>query len=165
MREIFHRTSIRQYEERPVEPEKIEQMLRAAMAAPSTANQQPWHFYVVTNRETLFELAQVSPYAWPAAKAPVVIVSAWQSEGCRFPHWAQIDLAIATEHLWLAADALGLGGVWLGIAPEEDRMAKTADILGLPEGRQAFALFAFGYAAELRRQEDRFKAERIHYIR
>lgn len=164
MREIFHRTSVRKYIDQAVEPEKIREMLRAAMAAPSATNQQPWHFYVVTNREKLNALARISPYAWPAAKAPVAIVSAYQIAGCPWPQGVQIDLAIATEHLWLAADALGLGGVWLGVAPEEERMQKTEALLGMPPEHRAFAIFAFGYPAETRRQEDRFREERIHHI-
>ena len=63
MNEIFSRASVRQFEPRPVEQEKVEQLLRAAMAAPSARNQQPWEFYAVTNRETLDALAACSLYA------------------------------------------------------------------------------------------------------
>ena len=63
MKEIFHRVSVRKFEDRAVESDKVEQILRAAMAAPSAGNQQPWDFYVVTSREKLHALAQVSPYA------------------------------------------------------------------------------------------------------
>ena len=69
MKEIFHRVSVRRFEDRPVEAEKVEQVLRAAMAAPSAGNQQPWDFYVVTAKEKLQALAQVSPYAGCAAHA------------------------------------------------------------------------------------------------
>ena len=70
MKEIFHRVSVRKFEDRAVESDKVEQILRAAMAAPSAGNQQPWDFYVVTSREKLHALAQVSPYAGCAANAP-----------------------------------------------------------------------------------------------
>ena len=63
MKEIFERVSIRRYEERPVEGEKLEALLRAAMAAPSAGNQQPWEFYVIRDREVLEKLSKVSPYA------------------------------------------------------------------------------------------------------
>ena len=61
MDSIFHRVSIRKFQDKPVEPEKIEKLLRAAMAAPSAGNQQPWEFYVVTNRDLIQKLAATSP--------------------------------------------------------------------------------------------------------
>ena len=165
MNEIFTRVSIRKYEDRPVEPEKIEALLRAAMAAPSTGNQQPWEFYVVTDRATIEQLSKVHQYAGAAAGAPVVIVPCYMTEDIWVPEWAQIDLAIATENLWLEATSQGLGGVWMGIAPQEDRIEAVDKILGLPENLHAFALFPCGYPAENRKQEDRYKPERVHYIR
>ena len=164
MKEIFHRVSVRKFEDRPVEADKVEQVLRAAMAAPSAGNQQPWDFYVVTSQEKLQALAKVSPYAGCAAHAPMAIVTAYHEDGCRFSQYAQIDMAIAMENMWLAAQSLGLGGVWLGVAPEEDRMAMVEKILSIVPGQRAFAIFPMGYPAEEKAQQDRFKAERIHYI-
>ena len=164
MKEIFHRVSVRKFEDRPVEADKVEQVLRAAMAAPSAGNQQPWDFYVVTSQEKLQALAKVSPYAGCAAHAPMAIVNAYHEDGCRFPQYAQIDMAIAMENMWLAAQSLGLGGVWLGVAPEEDRMVMVEEILSIAPGQRAFAIFPMGYPAEEKAQQDRFKAERIHYI-
>ena len=163
MDQIYHRVSIRKYQDRPVEPEKIEAILRAAMQAPSAANQQPWEFYVVTDREKLAALSQVSPYAKMTAAAPVAIVSVYRKE-CLLPAYAEIDLSIAMENLWLETDAQGLGGVWLGIAPLEDRMEAVEKILALPENVRAFAIFPFGYPAEERRQQNRFDTSRIHYV-
>ena len=162
MSSLFHRISVRRFENRPVEREKTEAMLRAAMQAPSTANQQPWEFYVVTDRKTLRRLSAVTPFAGPAAEAPSLIVSAYRTD-CHLPDWAQIDLAIAMENLWLAADELGLGGVWLGIAPLEERMKAVEELLGMPENLRAFALFPYGYHAEARPQPDRFDPARIHW--
>ena len=163
MNEIFHRVSIRKYEDRDVEPEKIEAILRAAMAAPSATNQQPWEFYVIRNREIITKLADSSPYGKCAKDAPVVIVSAYRTE-CNMPGMAPIDLAIAMENLWLETDAQGLGGVWLGTAPMEDRMKEVEEIVGIPAGLRAFAVFPLGYPAESRTQQDRFDASRIHEI-
>ena len=165
MKEIFHRVSVRKFEDRAVESDKVEEVLRAAMAAPSAGNQQPWDFYVVTSRDKLHALAKVSPYAGCAADAPLAIVAAYRQEGCRFPQYAQIDLAIAMQNLWLAVDSLGLGGVWLGVAPDEDRMEKVEKILPVTAGQRAFAIFPLGYPAEKKTQQDRFNAERIHYVK
>ena len=163
MKEIFERVSIRKYTDRAVEDEKILAILRAAMAAPSAGNQQPWEFYVVRDRSKLEELSRVSPYAGCAKAAPVAIVSAYR-EKLWAPAYAQIDMSIAMENLWLTCREQGLGGVWLGIAPVEDRMRAVEDIVGIPEGLRAFAIFPLGYPAEERKQQDRFDENRIHYV-
>ena len=160
---IYHRISVRKYESRPVEQEKTETILRAAMQAPSAGNQQPWEFFVVTDPAKLEALSKVSPYAGCTKDAPAAIVSAYRKE-CPMPEYTQIDLSIAMENLWLETDAQGLGGVWLGIAPLENRMAEVEKILGIPDSLHAFAIFPYGYPAEARVQEDRFDAGRIHCI-
>ena len=163
MNNIYTRVSIRKYQDRPVEKEKIEAILRAAMQAPSAANQQPWEFYVVTNKENLEALSKVHPYAGMTKNAPAAIVSVYR-KNCTLPAYAQIDLSIAMENLWLETDAQGLGGVWLGIAPQEDRMKAVEEVLDLPETVRAFAIFPFGYPSEQRKQQDRFDESRIHYV-
>ncbi|MBQ9290104.1 MAG: nitroreductase family protein [Clostridia bacterium] len=163
MNHLYTRVSIRKYQDRPVEKEKTEAMLRAAMQAPSAANQQPWEFYVVTNKEKLKALSGVSPYAGMTKNAPAAIVSVYRKD-CAIPAYAQIDLSIAMENLWLETDAQGLGGVWLGIAPQEERMKAVEEILDLPDTVRAFAIFPYGYPAEERKQQDRFDPERIHYV-
>lgn len=165
MNSIFHRTSIRTFEERPVEPEKVEQLLRAGMQAPSAMNDQPWEFYVVTDPEKIRELSQASKYAGCTAAAPLVIVPVYRTQGMGEPSMTEINMAIAQENIWLEADELGLGGVWIGIAPFEDRMEHVAKTLGLPEDLKAFSLFPVGYPAEERTQQDRFEESRIHYVR
>ncbi len=163
MDSLYHRISVRKYQDRPVEREKVEKILRAAMQAPSATNQQPWEFYVITDRETLKALSRVSPYAGMTEHAPCAIVSAYR-KACRVPAYAQIDLSIAMENLWLETDALGLGGVWLGIAPVEERMKAVEEIVGMPDTLRAFAIFPFGYPAEARPQQERFDPERIHWM-
>lgn len=163
MNSIYHRISVRKYQNRPVEKEKIEAILRAAMQAPSAANQQPWEFYVVTNREKLKALSGVSPFAGMTKDAPAAIVAAYRKE-CRVLPFAQIDMSIAMENLWLETDAQGLGGVWLGIAPAEERMKRVEALMDMPESLRAFAIFPFGYPAEDRPQQNRFDADRIHWV-
>lgn len=162
MNSLYHRVSIRKYQDKPVEKEKIETILRAAMQAPSAGNQQPWEFYVITDREKLEALSKVSPYAGMTRGAPLAIVSAYRKD-CRMPEYAQIDLSIAMENLWLETDAQGLGGVWLGIAPLEDRMRAVEEIIGMPDTIRAFGIFPLGYPAEERKQQDRYDESRIHW--
>ena len=163
MESIYHRVSIRKFQDRPVEEEKTEAILRAAMQAPSAANQQPWEFYIITNKDILLELSKTSPYATAVRNAPAAIVSVYRKD-CYLPQYAEIDLSIAMENMWLETDAQGLGGVWLGVAPLEERMKAVEKILNTPPELRAFALFPYGYPAEERRQQNRFDLSRVHYI-
>ena len=158
MNSIFHRVSIRKYLDKEVEHDKIIQILRAGMQAPSATNQQPWEFYVVTDKEKIEALSNSTPYAKCIATANVVIVPVYRKSGIKSPRFAQIDMSIAQENMWLETDALGLGWVWIGIAPVEE-------ILNLPDDVHAFSLFSVGYPAEEKVQQDRFDESRIHYIK
>ena len=89
MNSIFHRISVRKYEDRPVEKEKIMEILRAGMQAPSACNQQPWEFYVVTDKEKIQKLSKVTPYTGCAAGAPVVIVPVYHTE----VHYSRFSVA------------------------------------------------------------------------
>ena len=165
MSSIYHRISVRVYEDRPVEEEKIDKVLRAAFAAPSAKNQQPWEFFVVTNRDVLQELGNATPYAGPVRNATAAIVVAYRKEGLNVPEFAQIDCAIATENILLELEALGLGGVMIGTAPHKPQMAAVAKAVNMPDHLEAFTVVAFGYPAKRRPQEDRYDAERIHYVK
>ena len=150
MENIFHRVSIRKYEDRPVEKEKILQILKAGMQAPSACNQQPWEFYVVTDKEKIRKLSGATPYSGCAAGAPVVIVPVYRKEGLVVQAMAQIDMSISQENI--------------GIAPMQDRMDEVHDMLELPENVEVFSLFALGYPAEKREQQNRFDESRIHFV-
>lgn len=164
MNSIFHRISVRKYQNRDVEQEKIELMLKAAMAAPSACNQQPWEFYVVNDKAVIGRLSEASPYAKCAKDAPVVFVPCFRSKGIA-PKYFNIDMSAAVENLLLEADELGLGAVWMGISPDEGRMKAVREVLDIPEDLHAFALIPCGYPAEERAQEDRYEESRVHYIR
>lgn len=160
---IFHRVSIRKYQPQPVEPEKVELMLRAAMAAPSAVNQQPWEYYVVTDPAVIAELSGASPYTGCAKNAPLVFVPCYRTNGPA-PDYFEIDMSASVENLLLEADELGLGAVWMGIAPVQERMENVRRILDIPMNLAAFAIIPCGYPAESRPQQDRFEAERVHYV-
>lgn len=165
MSAIFTRTSVRSFEERAVESEKLEQIMKAACAAPTAKNQQAWEFYVVTNKEILQQLGKVTPYATPAAKAPAAIVVCYNKDKLSVPEMAEIDCAIATENIWLACEELDLGGVMLGIAPFKDRMDALGKILNLPENLAAFTIFALGYPKHKQPQKNRYDENKIHYVK
>ncbi|MBQ3654930.1 MAG: nitroreductase family protein [Synergistaceae bacterium] len=164
MSAIFTRTSTRQFEPRPVESKYIIKILRAAMAAPSAVNQQPWEFYVTEDPDIISRLSQVSPYSRPAANAPVVIVPCWHTDNLNAPQMVQIDMALATQNILLEAEELGLGAVMLGIAPIEELMNAVAEILKLPENFKAFTIIPVGWPVNKRPQEDRYEPSRIHTL-
>ena len=163
MNSIFHRVSIRKYQEKKIEQEKVEQLLRAAMAAPSACNQQPWEFYVVTDKNVIEKLSKTSPYAGCAKDAPLVFVPCYRKDGIA-PDYFEIDLSAAVENLLLQADALGLGAVWMGIAPDAGRMNAVREVLDIPQTLEPFALVPCGYPAETRPQENRYDESRVHYV-
>ena len=163
MENLFHRISIRKYLNKPVEKEKILEILRAAMAAPSACNQRPWRFTVVTDREKIRELAAVSQYSVFAAAAPVILVISYRKD-CLLPEFAPVDTSAALENLWIETDAQGLGGVWMGVYPRPERMAAVGKIAGLPAEEETFAMFSLGYPGEETRKHDRFQEEWIRWI-
>lgn len=163
---IATRTSIRDYEARPVEKEKIEKMLRAAMAAPTAMNKQPWHFVVVDQRNVLDALAGANPYAKMLKKAPLAIVVCGNTdkmiEGGGRDFWIQ-DASAATENLLLAAHAMGLGAVWTGAYPSEERCISISKVLSLSDNLIPLNMIVVGYPAEQPQPKQKFKEENVSY--
>lgn len=163
---IATRTSVRDYEARPVEKEKIEKMLRAAMAAPTAMNKQPWHFVVVDQRNVLDALAGANPYAKMLKKAPLAIVVCGNTdkmiEGGGRDFWIQ-DASAATENLLLAAHAMGLGAVWTGAYPSEERCISISKVLSLSDNLIPLNMIVVGYPAEHPQPKQKFKEENVSY--
>jgi len=162
---IMTRTSIRQYKEQPVEQEKIDIMLKAAMAAPSAVNLQPWHFIVITDKNTIGMLSGKQP-----TNAPLMIAVCGDTNKTTMPDgksklpdfWVQ-DVSAATENLLLAAHALGLGAVWTGAYPAMDRTADIANVLNCPQNIIPLAVVRIGYPDESPEPKNKFKEENISY--
>lgn len=163
MKTIDIRRSIRSYTNQPVEQEKIDRILKAAMQAPSAANQRPWEFVVVTNKELLEKLSDLSPYSKMVSNAPVAIVLVGRAERMAIKDmWTQ-DMGACTQNLLLEIVEQGLGGVWLGVAPSEERMAYVRDILQL-DNVLPFAIVPFGYSDSKNHYIDRYESERVTYL-
>ena len=162
---IFTRRSIRKFTEDPVSDQDIETLLRAGMAAPSAGNQQAWEFVVIDDREVLGRIPAVHPYAQMCEEAPLCLaVCADLAREKYAGFWVQ-DCSAATENILLAAHAMGLGAVWLGIAPGGDRAQQVAELLHLPRGIEALALVAVGHPAEAKEPADRYDAGKAHHNR
>lgn len=165
MEAILARRSIRRYTDRPVPDQVIKELLEAAMSAPSAKDERPWHFVVVRDRKVLDEIPHHHPYAQMLKQAPVAIVvcADLRLDKCD-GFWVQ-DCSAATENILIAAQAKGLGAVWVGIYPVEDRVRAMRRILGMPEHVVPLALVPVGYPAEHKPPANRYDTARIHYDR
>lgn len=162
---IAQRTSVRAYSDQPVEEEKVETLLRAAMAAPTARDCRPWAFVVVKDRKVLEAIADTLRNARMAAKARLAIVvcgdmtKAIEGEGRDF--WIQ-DASAATENLLIAATAQGLGAVWTGIYPSAERTQTCRELLGLPEHIIPLNIIPIGYPAGEVTPKDKWDPTNIH---
>ena len=162
---IMTRTSIRQYKDQPVEQEKIDIMLKAAMAAPTALNLQPWHFIVIDDKKTIDMLSGRQP-----TNAPLLIAVCGDTDKTVMPDgkgklpdfWVQ-DVSAAIENLLLAAHAQGLGAVWTGVYPIMERTAEVANVLNCPSNIIPVAVVRVGYPDESPQPKNKFKEENISY--
>ena len=163
---IFARKSVRAYTSQPIEKEKMDLLVKAAMAAPTAVNKQPWAFVVVDDRTVLDKLAAELPYAKMTAQAPLAIVVCGdlaKSLNGEFGKYWMLDCSAASENLLLVAEALELGAVWTAIYPEEQRIENVRKVLSLPEHIVPFNLIPIGYPQRNEEAKDKFKQENIHY--
>ncbi len=156
---IFTRRSIRSYTDEPVSEEEIRTLLEAGMSAPSARDRQPWHFIVVDRRERLNQIMEVHPYSKMLAEAPLAIVVCGDTEVS--PHYWQQDCSAATENILLAARALGLGSVWLGVYPK--RAEPIHKLFNLPAHIQPLCIIAIGHPAEEKGRVDRYDEAKVHH--
>ncbi len=163
---IMTRTSIRSFTDRAVSADTVEMLLRAGMAAPTAVNLQPWHFVVVNDRAKIDELGGNGRQSQMWHESPLVIVVCGNMEkameGVGQAFWVQ-DCSAATENILLAAHALGLGAVWTGCYPIEERVANISQVLGLPEHIVPLCAIVMGYPNESPQPKDKWKPENVSY--
>ena len=157
---ILARRSIRTYTDEPVKEAEITKLLEAGMAAPSASNKKPWHFVVVTDREVLDRLSEYGSHWQMLREAPLSIVV------CGDPsisekYWVQ-DCAAATENILLAVAMMGLGAVWLGCYPRQERVTPTKEALRLPDEIEPLAVIAIGHPAEEKEPRTQYDEVRVH---
>lgn len=164
---IYTRRSVRAFTGETVTHEALIKILRAAMAAPSAVNIQPWAFVVVTNRETLDELCEKLPYAKMLDKAGAAIVVCGipdKDEVYSKDYWV-MDCSAASENILLACHALGLGAVWTAVHVDRERIANVRLILHIPENIIPLNVIPVGVPREQGKAKDKFKEENIHWER
>jgi nitroreductase len=157
---IFARRSIRKFTAEPVSEAEIKTLLEAAMAAPSASDRRPWHFIVVRERVTLDALAESHPYAKMLFEAPLCVVPC--ADPAISDAWWVQDCSAAAENLLLAATALGLGTVWVGVYPRTARVQAVREVLGIPESIVPLCLIPTGHPAEHKQPRTRYDATRAH---
>ena len=161
---ILKRRSIRKYTDRPVEPEKLDLLLQAAMAAPSAMNCKPWEFVVVTDPEKLAQFRSRLIFGNRNAPAAIVICgnpSLSINPAARL-FWVQ-DCSLAGENILIAATGLGLGTVWVGVHPVGEFVRVVREIIGLPKHITPLGLLYVGYAAEEKPARTQVDTDRIHW--
>ncbi len=165
---ILTRTSVRRYQtDDRVSKKDLDTILHAAMAAPTGVNKRPWHFVAVTDRGLLKKLASTLPYCHMAAEAPLAIVVCVDRnrflDGDDATLWVQ-DLGAASENILLAANALGLGGVWTAVYPHADRMQAVSDDLSLADNLVPFNVIPIGHPLVPPHARDKWEPDRVTYL-
>ncbi len=159
---IFARRSIRKYTSDPVADTDINQLLEAAMAAPSGGNRKPWHFIIIKDRVTLNNLAENHPYGKMLYEAPLCIAVCGDPSLTPLPrNFVPQDCSAATMNILHAAVALGLGAVWIGLALDE-HFDMARKYLGIPENIIPHNLIAIGHPAEQKEPRTQYDEMRIH---
>jgi len=160
---IFKRRSIRRYTEEDISDFMVKKILEAGMNAPSAGNEQPWHFIVVREKSNLKEISKCSSYSWMLKDATVgIIVCGDLSLAKHGEFWIQ-DCSAATENMLIEIAELGLGGVWLGVYPVEERVKYLRKYFNLPDHIVPFSIISIGYPAQEIKEVNRYREERVHY--
>jgi len=162
MTTLYSRRSIRLYNAKSVPGNVVQDILRAAMCAPSAGNERPWHFIVLTDRALLDEIPKIHPFAAMLKQAQTAILVCGDVALEKYKGYWALDCAAASQNILLAAHAKGLGAVWCGVYPTEDRVMNLKKLLNLPEHIVPFSLIPLGFPAEVKEPVERFDGSRVH---
>lgn len=165
LKTIYQRKSVRHFTDQEVTKEQLETIIRAAMAAPTAINAQPWQFLVVTDKELKAKYAEGNFQADMVKKcSALVVICGDKTLGNErsWTYWDQ-DCSAATENLLLAVESIGLGAVWTGVYPGEDRMKTVKERFGLPDNVVPLCVILVGYPDGTDKPKDKWKPERIHW--
>lgn len=160
---IFHRRSIRKFKDKKISKDIIEEILKAAMYAPSAMNQQAWQFIIIDDTKLLLEIPNIHPYAdMCKTAAAAILVCADTSKEKAKDMWV-MDCSAAIQNLMLAAFDKGIGSVWVGVYFRKDHVDAFTKFLKLPKHIIPISLIPIGYPDEDVKKVERFKNDRIHY--
>jgi len=162
---IFKRHSVRRFRDEKVSDEKIENLLKAGMQAPSACNAQPWEFIVVSKAEDKQAISEMHQFAKPAANASHLIITLGNLNESKVHGMIEQDLGACNENILLQATHEGLGAVWLGFHPIEDRVLKLKEYLDIPDYCIPFSVICVGYPAQDGEVKLRYDGSKVHFDR
>lgn len=167
MNNILSRKSVRAYTDRPISKTQLDTLVRAAMAAPTGKDMRPWKFVIVDDKSVIDELAKGLPRAKMLAEAQAAIVvcgdmSITDDKGEPSKNW-MLDCSAATENFLLMAESMGIGAVWTGVYPYEDRTKTVKEILNLPEEIKPLCVIPMGYPKGDPQPNDKYNKENVRY--
>jgi len=163
MKAILSRRSIRKYKKKPVSDELVKNLLEAAMSAPSAGNEQPWHFIVINDPQILSEIPTFHNHAEMLKEASLAILVCCDEDLEKHKGMGVQDCSAATENVLIAVQAHGLGAVWLGVYPRNERVEGLRKLLNIPGHIIPFSLISIGYPAEQKPRANRYNESRIHH--
>jgi nitroreductase len=163
MNPVFRRRSIRKFTSVPVSRNHLDELLRAGLCAPSARNKQPWHFIVIDERRLLDDVPRVHPYASMIREAPLAMVVCGDLSVESNPGYLAQNCAAATENILVTAAHLGLGAVWLGVYPRQERMHGLKQLLNLPDHIIPVTLIVIGHPAEEKPPHDDFNMNKVRF--
>ena len=162
---IFKRKSVRKFRDEKVDDEIIIRLLKAGMQAPSSCNSQPWEFIVISNPDDKLAISRMHQFAKPAANASHLIVTVGNLNEAKVIRMIEQDLGACNENILLQATHEGLGGVWLGFHPIEDRTLKLKEYLEIPDYCIPFSVICIGWPAQGGEVKLRYDEDKVHYDR
>ena len=161
MEAILSRRSIRKYTDKEVSKELEVNLLKAAMAAPSAHNRQPWHFIIIRDRDILKKITEFHRHSQMLKEASLAIIVCGDNEVQKTDFWIH-DCSAATENILIAAQAFGLGAVWLGVHPSDDYIKGVKELLQIPDHVTPLGIISIGYPAEEKPPGNRFDPSKVH---
>lgn len=162
MKELYKRRSIREYNDKEISLEELEELVKAGMNAPSAHNKKPYDFIIVRDKKTLKRLSQTGPYAHMLEQASAAIIICSIADEETTPYW-QADCGAVTENILLEATSLGIGSCWIGEYPNIEKSEKVKMILEIPKDYQVFSTISLGYPLKDKKENNNFYTEKIHY--
>lgn len=162
---IFTRRSIRQYTGQSVTDDQLHSILRAGFSAPSANNTRPWRFIVVRDTVTLKAITEAHPYSKILPEAGCGILVCGDTQCNENLYYLAEDCSAAIQNMLLAAHALGLGAVWLGVHPREERVSAMRELMSIPGDILPVGMIAVGVPAEAKDAPDRYEEDKVHLER
>lgn len=163
LKTIFNRKSVRSFEDKPIPKEIINILFRAGMAAPSAKNRQLWEFFLIDDRKILDDLSAKLPHAKMLVQTPAAIMICGDTEDKYESGFWDQDCSAATQNILLASESLGLGAVWIGVYPREDRVKIVQGIFKLPRNIVPLNIIPIGYPNETPEVINKWNPAKLHH--